>query len=54
MPLSYAEREEFYESLVARARRQGIACATPYATQAMPLVMAQAIPWRRARATRLS
>ena len=27
MPLSYAEREEFYESLVARARRQGIACA---------------------------
>ena len=27
MPLSYAELEEFYESLVARARRRGIACA---------------------------
>ena len=27
MPLSYAELEQFYESLVARARRRGIACA---------------------------
>ena len=27
MPLSYAEREQFYEGLVVRARRQGIACA---------------------------
>ena len=27
MPLSYAELEEFYEGLVARARRRGIACA---------------------------
>lgn len=27
MPLSYAELERFYESLVARARRRGIACA---------------------------
>ena len=26
MPLSYAELERFYESLVARARRRGIAC----------------------------
>jgi hypothetical protein len=27
MPLSYAELEKFYEGLVARARRRGIACA---------------------------
>ena len=27
MPLSYAELEQFYEGLVTRARRQGIACA---------------------------
>src|SRR5665213_1307374 len=27
MPFSYAELEEFYEGLVARARRRGIACA---------------------------
>ena len=27
MPLSYAELEEFYEGLVTRARRRGIACA---------------------------
>ena len=27
MPLNYAELEQFYEGLVARARRQGIACA---------------------------
>ena len=27
MPLSYAELEEFYEDLVTRARRRGIACA---------------------------
>ena len=26
MPLSYAELERLYESLVARARRRGIAC----------------------------
>ncbi len=26
MPLSYAEREQFYESLVTRARRRGIVC----------------------------
>jgi hypothetical protein len=27
MPLSYAELEQFYQGLVIRARRQGIACA---------------------------
>ena len=27
MPLSYAELEQFYGGFVARARRQGIACA---------------------------
>jgi len=27
MPLSYAELEKFYEGLVVRARRRGIACA---------------------------
>jgi cysteine synthase len=26
MPLSYAELEQFYEGLVARARRRGIVC----------------------------
>ena len=42
MPLSYAELEQFYESLVARARRRGIACAITSGMACVAFGVAQA------------
>jgi hypothetical protein len=42
MPLSYAELEQFYESLVARARRRGIVCAITSGMACVALGVAQA------------
>ena len=42
MPLSYAELEQFYEGLVARARRRGIACAITSGMACVAFGVAQA------------
>ena len=42
MPLSYAELEKFYEGLVARARRRGIACAITSGMSCVAYGVAQA------------
>ena len=42
MPLSYAELEQFYESLVARARRRGIVCAITSGMACVAFGVAQA------------
>jgi hypothetical protein len=42
MPLSYAELEQFYEGLVARARNQGISCAITSGMACVALGVAQA------------
>ena len=42
LPLSYAELEEFYEGLVARARRQGISCAITSGMACVAFGVAQA------------
>jgi hypothetical protein len=42
MPLSCAELEQFYESLVARARRRGIACAITSGMACVAFGVAQA------------
>ena len=42
MPLSYAELELFYESLVTRARRQRIACAITSGMACVAFGVAQA------------
>ena len=42
MPLSYAELEQFYESLVAHARRRGIACAITSGMACVAFGVAQA------------
>jgi hypothetical protein len=42
MPLSYAELEKFYEGLVARARRRGIACAITSGMACVAFGVAQA------------
>ena len=42
MPLSYAELEQFYGSLVARARRRGIACAITSGMACVAFGIAQA------------
>jgi len=42
MPLSYTELEQFYESLVARARRRGIACAITSGMACVAFGVAQA------------
>ena len=42
MHLSYAELEQFYESLVARARRRGIACAITSGMACVAFGVAQA------------
>ena len=42
MPLSYAELEQFYEGLVARARRRGIVCAITSGMACVAFGVAQA------------
>src|ERR1035437_5780332 len=45
MPLSYAELEQFYEGLVARARRRGIVCAITSGMACVAYGVAQARPY---------